>query len=127
MLERQKIELPEWASAHPTNPNCILVDPDLYKPMFMELYGFETFDHFTGAVCHQSMKMDLQVANLLAGGDFGFSIEVRGDDGRTERWGEKGNPEGRGSHVANRGGKLARQYYARLRGAVPVYEAPAGV
>lgn len=109
------VNLPEWARPHPTDRNAILVDPDLAYPHFFKLLGVEKPTKYWIEVAYQMVKMDLQVAM----GKFGFTIHIRGDDGRKDRWALERHPgSAQDVHRATQG-KDARQYYRKIRGFVP--------
>lgn len=109
--------LPAWAAPHPTQDNTVLVDPDLAYPALLDALGVKPAQRtkYWIEVAYQCVKMDLQVAM----GRFGFTIHIRADDGRKERWALDRFP-GAATDIARatKGGD-ARAHYRRLRGFVP--------
>ena len=107
--------LPAWAETHPTAPNTILVDPDKLYPALLREFGVDKPDKYWIEVCYQSMKMDLQTALRR----FGFTIHLRGDDGRAARWKLAAHP-GTALDVARATqGLEAKARYRQLRGFIP--------
>jgi hypothetical protein len=125
------IRLPAWAERHPVAPNTVLVDPDLMYPAFLKELGIKDPTQYWIETCYQMMKLDLQVAMRT----FGFTIHVRGDDGRRSRWRLARFPDPDAKSVVHDGhrfvvpgtsgvdratkGKQAREHYRRLRGFLP--------
>lgn len=107
--------LPEWAEKHPTQGNAVLADPDKFYPALLKELGVEKPDKYWIEVAYQCMKLDLQTAMRK----FGFTIHVRADDGRKDRW-SLANFTGTQADVARATkGKEARGHYQRIRGFIP--------
>ena len=114
MAKKTDRNLPDWAEAHPDNPNVFYVDPDKFYPVLLEELGAEQTDQYWLEVAYQCMKMDMQGAL----GRFNFEIRVKAGDGYKDRWALKNHPSGRGVKVATQG-REARGHYKRLRGHLP--------
>lgn len=112
------MKLPEWATPHPTDGNAVLVDPDICYPALLKELGLADEKQITKywiEVAYQCMKMDLQVAM----GRFGFTIHVRADDGRKDRWCLENFPGTMADVTRATKGLEAREHYIRLRGFIP--------
>lgn len=110
--------LPRWAKRHPGRSNreiVYLVDPDQFYPQILDELGVVKPTKYDIECAYQIMKMDMQVAH----GSYGFTIHVRGDDGRKRRW-NLTMFEGHDHDVlVATGGLEARDHYLRLRGFLP--------
>lgn len=109
--------LPAWASLHPAKDNAVLADPDKFYPKILSELGVtvEKATKFDIECAYQIMKMDLQ----FAVGFFGFTIHVRGDDGRKDRWQLIAFPGTAEDVKRATKGKEAREIYRTLRGFIP--------
>ena len=115
LTDAETARLPAWAAPHPTDPNAVLVDPDKLYPALLGEFGVAKPDKYWIEVCYQCMKLDLQTALRR----FGFTIHLRGDDGRAQRWKLAAFP-GTAADVARATtGREAREHYRRLRGFIP--------
>jgi len=111
------VTLPPWAEKHPTNDNAVLVDPDLMYPAMLADLGVkpEQATKYWIETAFQMAKLDLQVAMRR----YNFTIHVRGDDGRKDRWGLHNFPGDALQVVMATKGQQARQHYLRVRGFLP--------
>lgn len=92
--------LPSWAAQHDTRDDTIVADPDLFYPAILgEIEAAGVPDNFPPLdvrkpgrywreVAYQFAKMDLQIAV----GGYGFTIHIRGDGARKEKWANKNAP-----------------------------------
>ena len=134
------IQLPSWAERHPAQANTILVDPDKFYPEILgelrqaalsmsasrldELGAFPTdvailqgnnISKYWIEVAFQCMKLELQTALRR----YNFSIHLRGDDGRSQRWGLRYHP-GTDADVARADrAQQARAWFRVIRGFLP--------
>ncbi len=123
--DQEKARLPAWAEPHPSDTNAVLVDPDkAYPSLLSELGASEKIDRYWLEIAYQCVKMDLQTALRR----YDFTIHIRSDDGRKDRWGfhaHKGTRGHAGKAVDDplviraTKGKEAREHYRRIRGFVP--------
>lgn len=107
--------LPSWAVPHPTDKNAVLVDPDLAYPALLKERGITTPTNFDIEVAYQFIKMDLQRAM----GRFDFTIHIRSDGDRKQRWNLTMFPGGTGFIFAATKQMHARRIYKEIRGKLP--------
>lgn len=123
-MQREKLQLPEWASVDPRVPNkvSININVDTNKAMreWIGLLGSPALDQYWLEVAYQCVKLDVQMA--IAGTEFDPRISNRPAQFhflRADQWAQKKHPVGRGAQAAAQG-KEARGHYIRIRGSLPM-------
>lgn len=134
------IQLPSWAERHPAMANTILVDPDKFYPEMLgelrqaalgasqstlaevgalpsdvEVLRNNKISKYWIEVAFQCMKLDLQTAMRR----FNFSIHLRGDDGRSQRWGLKHHPGTEADVLRADRAQQARAWFRLIRSFLP--------
>lgn len=112
--------LPAWAEPHPTDPRAVLVDPDkAYPEILTELKRFGADptkpNKYFVEIAYQFIKMDLQVALQR----FNFTIHIRSDGDRKQRWNLSMLPGDDAEIVQATKGREAREHYKAIRGFIP--------
>ena len=135
-----QVTLPAWAERHPSMAGTILVDPDKFYPEILgelrqvvasltpaelERQGATAADaqallaqqrtKYWIEVAYQCMKLELQTAMRR----FNFTIHIRGDDGRSTRWGLRYLPGTDADVLRADRMQQAREWFRRLRGFIP--------